>query len=290
MPKQLLLEAAVQQFATESVDVVIIAPCGADTGLVSTFCEIRENNPHLPVIRMATDDHHSVPSDVAPGTMAQLKSPVRFGELQAALQQANVFRDGRQPVGRPRSLELFRNLVGGSNAMRTGRKLIDQVAATDASVLLLGESGTGKEFVACHVYYQSNRRYKPFVPVNCGAIPADLLESELFGHEKGAFTGAINARRGRFEMANGGTWFLDEIGDMPLAMQLKPLRVLQERTFERVGSNRSIVTDMRIIVATHSNLEQSISTGTFREDLYYRLNVFPIECHFSAKWRMICPC
>jgi sigma-54 specific flagellar transcriptional regulator A len=157
------------------------------------------------------------------------------------------------------------------------RKLIEQVAGTDASVLLLGESGTGKEVVARHVHYQSNRRYKPFVPVNCGAIPADLLESELFGHEKGAFTGAVSTRRGRFEMANGGTLFLDEIGDMPLAMQVKLLRVLQERTFERVGSNRSVNSDVRIIAATHTNLERAIEEGSFREDLYYRLNVFPID-------------
>jgi sigma-54 specific flagellar transcriptional regulator A len=270
-------EAAAQPFDGDSVDVVIVAPCGADTDLVSVFREIRDKNPHLPVIRMVTDDEPSVPQDVESGTIAQIKLPVRFGDLQAALQQASVYREGRQPGGRPRSLELFRNLVGGSNAIRIVRKLIEQVAATDASVLLLGESGTGKEVVARHVHYQSTRRYKPFVPVNCGAIPADLLESELFGHEKGAFTGAISARRGRFEMANGGTLFLDEIGDMPLAMQVKLLRVLQERTFERVGSNRSIVADVRIIAATHANLEQSISNGDFREDLYYRLNVFPIE-------------
>lgn len=270
-------EAAAQQFDGDAVDVVIVAPCGTDTELVSVFREIRDKNPHLPVIRMVTADEPSVPQDVESGTMAKIKLPVRFGELQAALQQASVYRDGRQPGGRPRSLELFRNLVGGSSAIRTVRKLIEQVAGTGASVLLLGESGTGKEVVARHIHYQSNRRYKPFVPVNCGAIPADLLESELFGHEKGAFTGAISARRGRFEMANGGTLFLDEIGDMPLAMQVKLLRVLQERTFERVGSNRSIVTDVRIIAATHANLEQAISSGEFREDLYYRLNVFPIE-------------
>ena len=172
---------------------------------------------------------------------------------------------------------MFRNLVGSSQKIREVRRLIEQVAAKDATVLLLGESGTGKEVVARNVHYHSDRRYKPFVPVNCGAIPTELLESELFGHEKGAFTGAISARRGRFEMAGGGTLFLDEIGDMPLAMQVKLLRVLQERTFERVGGNKSIRADVRIIAATHSNLEQGIETGKFREDLYYRLNVFPIE-------------
>ncbi|HEX7764106.1 MAG TPA: sigma-54 dependent transcriptional regulator, partial [Cellvibrio sp.] len=133
------------------------------------------------------------------------------------------------------------------------------------------------EVVARNLHYNSPRRDKPFVPVNCGAIPAELLESELFGHEKGAFTGAINSRAGRFEMAEGGTLFLDEIGDMPLNMQVKILRVLQERCFERVGSNKTQPVDVRIIAATHRNLEQMITNNTFREDLFYRLNVFPIE-------------
>jgi sigma-54 specific flagellar transcriptional regulator A len=151
------------------------------------------------------------------------------------------------------------------------------VAKTDASVLILGESGTGKEVVARNVHALSNRCKHSFVPVNCGAIPGELLESELFGHEKGAFTGAINARQGRFELAEKGTLFLDEIGDMSLPMQVKILRVLQERTFERVGSNKSIHADVRILAATHRNLEQNIRDGKFREDLFYRLNVFPIE-------------
>ncbi len=155
--------------------------------------------------------------------------------------------------------------------------MMEQVADTEASVLILGESGTGKEVVARNLHYHSKRRQGPFVPVNCGAIPAELLESELFGHEKGAFTGAITARAGRFELAEGGTLFLDEIGDMPLPMQVKLLRVLQERTFERVGSNRTQNADVRIIAATHKDLEKMIEEGTFREDLYYRLNVFPIE-------------
>ncbi|WP_341255551.1 sigma-54 dependent transcriptional regulator, partial [uncultured Pseudoalteromonas sp.] len=151
------------------------------------------------------------------------------------------------------------------------------VAKTDANVLILGESGTGKEVVARNVHLLSKRLKGPFVPVNCGAIPGELLESELFGHEKGAFTGAISARKGRFELAQGGTLFLDEIGDMPLQMQVKLLRVLQERSYERVGGTKAIQADVRIIAATHRNLETMIEQGTFREDLYYRLNVFPIE-------------
>ena len=143
--------------------------------------------------------------------------------------------------------------------------------------MILGESGTGKEVVARNIHYNSSRRDNPFVPINCGAIPSELLESELFGHEKGAFTGAISTRQGRFELAEGGTLFLDEIGDMSMHMQVKLLRVLQERTFERVGSNKTIASDVRIIAATHRNLEDAISKGKFREDLFYRLNVFPIE-------------
>jgi sigma-54 dependent transcriptional regulator, flagellar regulatory protein len=161
--------------------------------------------------------------------------------------------------------------------MQQVRFLIQQVAKTDANVLVLGPSGTGKEVVARNIHLLSNRANGPFVPINCGAIPAELLESELFGHEKGAFTGAISTRKGRFELAQGGTLFLDEIGDMPLPMQVKLLRVLQERTYERVGGTQPIKADVRIVAATHRDLEQMIAEASFREDLYYRLNVFPIE-------------
>ncbi len=169
------------------------------------------------------------------------------------------------------------SLVGNSKAMQQVKKLILQVAKTDASVLILGESGTGKEVVAQCLHAVSNRATKTFVPINCGAIPGELLESELFGHERGAFTGAITARKGRFEMAEQGSIFLDEIGDMPLPMQVKLLRVLQERIYERVGGNKSFECDVRVIAATHRNLEDNIAEGKFREDLFYRLNVFPIE-------------
>ena len=173
--------------------------------------------------------------------------------------------------------ELSELIVGNSDKIAKVREIVTQVAASDVNVLILGESGTGKEVLAKCIHMWSRRHCGPIIPVNCGAIPAELLESELFGHEKGSFTGAISARKGRFELASGGTIFLDEIGDMPHAMQVKLLRVIQERCFERVGGNKSLNVDVRIIAATHRDLEKAIRRNEFREDLYYRLNVFPIE-------------
>jgi len=164
-----------------------------------------------------------------------------------------------------------------SRIMRALDILIKQVAEFDTLVLIRGESGSGKEVVARKIHECSDRAGKAFIPVNCGAIPADLLESELFGHEKGAFTGAVASRQGRFEMAEGGTLFLDEIGDMSLPMQVKLLRVLQERCYERVGSNETRKCNVRILAATHRNLESMVDEGTFRQDLFFRLDVFPIE-------------
>ncbi len=166
---------------------------------------------------------------------------------------------------------------GTSLAIRDVIALIKQVAHYDSTVLILGESGTGKEVAARAIHDLSPRRQRPFVAVNCGAIPAELLESELFGHERGAFTGAVAARKGRFEIAEGGTLFLDEIGDMSPTMQVKLLRVLQERVFERLGNHVPMRCNVRIIAATHRNLEEAMARGMFREDLFHRLNVFPIE-------------
>ncbi|MGA0586403.1 sigma-54 dependent transcriptional regulator [Dyella sp. KRB-257] len=195
--------------------------------------------------------------------------PLRYEQFAEAMRCASARSSG------PRRGE--QRFVGESRAMGRVNALIRQVAPFDSSVLVLGESGTGKEMVARTIHDCSPRKDKPFVAINCGAIPAELLESELFGHEKGAFTGAISARKGRFEMAEGGTLFLDEIGDMSLPMQVKLLRVLQERMFERVGGNKTQRCDVRIIAATHRNLEQAIADGRFREDLFYRLSVFPLE-------------
>lgn len=203
-----------------------------------------------------------------------LESPLRHAQLENLLRMASLKRlaadaqaetgDGGGPTGTSASVQGL-------------RRMIDQVAPFDTTVLILGESGSGKEVAARAIHQRSARRDGPFVAINCGAIPAELLESELFGHEKGAFTGALSARKGRFEMAEGGTLLLDEIGDMSLPMQVKLLRVLQERCFERVGGNQSIKCDVRVIAATHRNLEARIGDGQFREDLFYRLNVFPID-------------
>ncbi len=171
---------------------------------------------------------------------------------------------------------LNENIIGNSSKMREAYKLIQQVSYTQATVLIRGESGVGKELIADAIHYGSNRRGKPLVKVNCSALPESLIESELFGYEKGAFTGADNLKKGRFELAEGGSIFLDEIGDLPLQIQVKLLRVLQERQFERVGGTKTISCNVRIITATNRNLEKAIKEGNFREDLYYRLNVFPI--------------
>ena len=218
--------------------------------------------------------------DLRHKVIAHLEFPPSYNKFVDTLHRAHVYReqyDIRAGRVQQRDAKLFRSLVGTSREVQKVREMMTQVADKDVTVLITGESGTGKEVVARTLHYNSHRRSQPFVPVNCGAIPRELLESELFGHEKGAFTGAVTARAGRFEMAQGGTLFLDEIGDMPLDMQVKILRVLQERSYERVGSNKTIQADVRIITATHRNLEEMIEKGSFREDLYYRLNVFPIE-------------
>jgi sigma-54 specific flagellar transcriptional regulator A len=168
-------------------------------------------------------------------------------------------------------------IIGNSPAIKRIYELMAKVACCQSTVLMSGESGTGKELIAKSIHLHSDRAERPFIPVNCGAIPADLLESELFGHEKGAFTGAIATRIGRFELADGGTILLDEIGEMPQMLQVKLLRVLQERSFERVGGTRTISVDVRIIAATNQNLEAAVKEGRFREDLFYRLNVIPVE-------------
>ena len=235
--------------------------------------QLRAMTQPLPVIYLSSDGLPKIAESSGDLPWLHLELPVKQRRLSAVLNQAQNVRNGHptQP-----GAHRFRP-SGNSAPMRAVHRLVEQVAPFDTNVLILGESGTGKEMVARHVHELSHRAGHPFVPVNCGAIPADLLESELFGHEKGAFTGALSTRVGRFEFAEGGTLFLDEIGDMSLQMQVKLLRVLQERSFERVGSNRTIQCNVRIIAATHRDLDAAINAGRFREDLFYRLNVFPIQ-------------
>ena len=257
---------------------VLVGSCKSDNALQKLLKEVHDLDEHLPIFLLSEKNKElTVAIEPSSCILGRVELPVHYTQLTSALHQAEVYRETQADGANQRPVDLFRSLVGTSRAVQTVRKMIQQVANSDANVLILGESGTGKEVVARNLHYYSNRREKAFVPVNCGAIPGDLLESELFGHEKGAFTGAISARQGRFELAENGTLFLDEIGDMSLNMQVKLLRVLQERTFERVGSNKSIEADVRIIAATHRNLEEAITEGKFREDLFYRLNVFPIE-------------
>jgi sigma-54 specific flagellar transcriptional regulator A len=235
--------------------------------------QLRAMPQPLPVIYLSNDGLPKIAETSGDLPWFHLELPVKHRRLSAVLNQAQNVRSGHptQP-----GAHRFRP-SGTSRPMRDVHRLIEQVAPFGTNVLILGESGTGKEMVARHIHELSGRSGHPFVPVNCGAIPADLLESELFGHEKGAFTGALSTRLGRFEFAEGGTLFLDEIGDMSLQMQVKLLRVLQERSFERVGSNRTIRCNVRIIAATHRDLDAAIGAGRFREDLYYRLNVFPVQ-------------
>jgi sigma-54 specific flagellar transcriptional regulator A len=246
-----------------------------DAATPELACDISEKFPHQPFVLVG--DY--VTFEPQKNIVGAISEPITYPALTQMLHRCQEYKRS-QPNTKTsvhNKTRLFRSLIGKSNQIQGVRHLIEQVAPTEANVLILGESGTGKEVIARNVHFLSNRTDSIFIPVNCGAIPGELLESELFGHEKGAFTGAIGTRKGRFELAEGGTLFLDEIGDMPLQMQVKLLRVLQERTYERVGGTKPIKCDVRVIAATHRNLEIMIEEGQFREDLYYRLNVFPID-------------
>ncbi len=253
-----------------SIQAVLIGSCESDSTLATLLGEVHSFDENLPIYLLSEKGKEpTVTIEAGSCILGRIETPTQYSQLTSALHQAEVYTNShRSPGVSDRPVELFRSLVGSSRPIQNVSKMIDQVAGSDANVLILGESGTGKEVVARNLHYHSSRREGPFVPVNCGAIPADLLESELFGHEKGAFTGAISDREGRFEMAEGGTLFLDEIGDMSLQMQVKILRVLQERTFERVGSNKTLTSDVRILAATHRNLEEASRRETFEKTCF----------------------
>lgn len=200
-----------------------------------------------------------------------------FALVERALQMQNLSRENENLRQRVEEAYDFANMIGRTPAMQTVFQQIRQVASTDTTVCILGESGTGKELVANAIHQHSPRTKNPFIKINCAAIPENLLESELFGHEKGAFTGALKQRKGKFELADGGTILLDEISEMDHALQAKLLRVLQEQEFERVGGNETLKLDVRVIVSSNANLGERINAGTFREDLYYRVSVFVIQ-------------
>ncbi|RLB03574.1 MAG: sigma-54-dependent Fis family transcriptional regulator [Deltaproteobacteria bacterium] len=249
---------------------------------LSLLKHMQEHFPEVPVIVLTgyATIENAVEAMKA-GAFDYLTKPVKLDEILVVVEKALEFQklkiENLYLKDQLKKKYRFENIIGDSPQMQKIYRIVEKVADTDSTVLILGESGTGKELIAKAIHYNSSRRNRPFIPINCGAIPEELLESELFGHEKGAFTSAIKERAGRFELANGGTIFLDEIGDMSPKLQVKLLRVLQEHRFERIGGTKTIKVDIRVIAATHQDLEKAVEEGKFREDLFYRLNVIPIK-------------
>jgi two-component system NtrC family response regulator len=247
-----------------------------------TLQEIRRLYPDLPVVMMtAYGTVETAVASMKEGALDYLTKPIDLDELllifQKVIERSNLIRENKELRAQLQERYTFHNIVYGSPKMEEVMGLVARVAPSQATVLIRGESGTGKELIAHAIHYASPRSGRPLVKVNCSAIPETLLESELFGHEKGAFTGAAQKRIGRFEEAGGGSIFLDEIGDLAPGTQIKLLRILQEKEFQRVGSNFNLKTDVRVITATHRDLEEAMKKGEFREDLYYRLNVISIH-------------
>ena len=249
---------------------------------MEAFKIIHQEFPEIPVILMtAYGTIDTVIETMKMGAFDYLVKPSNINELRIVLDRAFQMRCMRAELTELRN-ELHKqyhveNIIGQSVAVQAIYKIVGRVAQTNATVLITGESGSGKELIAQTLHRNSTRRDAPFIKVNCGALPEGLMESELFGYEKGAFTGAMNRKPGRFELAHGGTLFLDEIGELPLPLQVKLLRVLQEKEFDRVGGTETIKVDVRIIAATNRNLEELVHKGAFRDDLYYRLKVVPIH-------------
>ena len=275
-------ESALAMIAASPFDLVITDGKMPGIDGLELVARARDIDPRLDVmIVTAYGNVSGAVEAMRRGAVGYLTKPIDLDELEIQVQRNLARRALESEVRtlrrRVQSSTPFDAVVTQSDAMRAVLELAARAAATDATVLLRGESGTGKEVVARAMHAASARAAGPFVPVNCAAFAATLLESELFGHEKGAFTGAEQRRQGRFELAAGGTLFLDEIGDLPQALQVKLLRVLQERTFERVGGAEAIAANVRIVAATNRDLEAMIADGSFRQDLFYRLNVISIK-------------
>jgi DNA-binding NtrC family response regulator len=274
-------EEALARFRQEPFDLVLTDQKMPGLSGVELLEAVRAINPEVAVIVVtAHGTIETAVSAIKAGAADYLAKPVNLDEL---LHRIHQVRERQQLRHENRELRLalaerhrVAGIIGESGQMQEVLSLVKRVAPSDATVLIRGESGTGKELIARAIHHASPRAAGPLVKVNCAALPETLLESELFGHEKGAFTGATSARKGRFELAHGGSLFLDEIGDLPLHLQVKLLRVLQEREFERVGSSRPVSVDVRLLAATHQNLEALVKDGRFRDDLYYRINVVTI--------------
>jgi DNA-binding NtrC family response regulator len=274
--------AAVARFKQEPFDLVLTDQRMPDLSGLDVLETVRAASPDTAVVIMtAYGTIETAVSAVKAGAADYLAKPLNLDEL---LHRIHQIQDRRRLLTENRELRAalaerhrVEGIIGESGPMQEVLSVVRRVASSDATVLIRGESGTGKELIAKALHYASPRAASALVKVNCAALAESLLEAELFGHEKGAFTGAVTARKGRFELADGGSLFLDEIGDLPPHLQVKLLRVLQEREFERVGSSRPIKVDVRLLAATHRNLETLVRDGRFRDDLYYRINVVTIQ-------------
>jgi len=275
-------QKAMEAIDQGSYDVVLLDLNMPKAHGLTVLKHLREHSPDsVGIIITGFGTIETAVEAIKAGAFDYLTKPVKVEEIGIVLKRALEYRDlKRENLMLKRQVRRkyrFANFIGDSQPMNEVFSIIEKVADTDSTILIYGESGTGKELVARGIHYHSGRRERPLIPVNCGAIPEELLESELFGHEKGAFTNAIRMRIGRFEMANGGTIFLDEIGEMSPGLQVKLLRLLQEKRFERLGGTKTLECDVRIVAATNKDLEQEVKEGRFREDLFYRLNVIPVR-------------
>ncbi|MBX7230572.1 MAG: sigma-54 dependent transcriptional regulator [Bdellovibrionales bacterium] len=277
-----LKEAELLSQGERPIDVALIDLFLPDGSAIDLMHILKKKYKHIKFIILSENHYAEKAAEILQqGASRFLIKPFNLNSLSEMIKQVlnpQIENKGSLPTTSCFNKRYhFENIIGQSELHQQVLHLVEKVSDVDSTVLITGESGTGKELVAKAIHYNSNRAQGPFIPINCGAIPNDLLESELFGHVKGAFTGAISNRMGRFEMAHGGSLFLDEVGDMNPSIQVKLLRVLQEKKFEPVGSGKTIHTEVRIIAATNVDLEQAVAEGKFREDLYYRLNVIPIH-------------